>query len=70
MSLCWLLAAGPSYEHKSVQREPLNIMCLYYFSWECVTYLCATPRHGCLYVYDCICMIVCVRLYDNVGMMS
>ena len=30
--------------------------------------LCSTI--ACLYVYDCICMIVCVWLYDNVRMMS
>ena len=71
-----LSAAGPNYEHKSVQREHLHILCLNYFSRECVTYLCATSLHGCmcmlvwLYLYDCICMLVCVWLYDNVGMMS
>ena len=73
MSSCWLLAAdsktmlptaGSDYEHKSVQREHLHIMCLHYFSWECVAYLCATSLHGCM------CMLVCVWLYDNAGMMS
>ena len=46
-------------------------MCLYYFSWECVTYLCATSLHGCmcilvsvwLYVYDW-CMIVWQCAHD------
>ena len=44
-------------------------MCLYYFSWECVTYLCAASLHGCMCML-CICMIVCVWWFDNVHMMS
>ena len=60
---------------KVCQSEHLHLMCLYYFSWECVTYLCATSLHGCmcilvsiwLYVYDW-CMIVWQCAHD--GMMT
>ena len=47
-----LSTAGSDYENQSVQREHLHIMCLHYFSWECVAYLCATSLHGCM------CMLV------------
>ena len=45
-------------------RALANYVFLPFFSWECVTYLCATSMHGC------ICMLVCVWLYDNVRIMS
>ena len=47
-----------------------GFLCRYLLRFRALVLLPLCSTIACLYVYDCICMIVCVWLYDNVRMMS
>ena len=47
-----------------------GFLCRYLLRFLALVLLPLCSTIACLYVYDCICMIVCVWLYDNVRMMS